>query len=182
MMIEQLIKIESNDEKDRVHIEKINLTKENLLEIEKIDDAFYTDEVTGIDWYTNRYKPYNIAYGLFDDKELVGYTIIAPIQEDLFRAIINGVLVSDVKVSPEQFVKYSDFYYIASSVIKEKYRECGYGSKMFDQIMHDYRDKYLCCLTVSKEGYRLVNKFLYHYKIVTSSVDSFVSKNYRLLK
>ena len=37
-------------------IEEVNLTKDNLIKIEEIDNTFYKNDITGIDWYLQRYN------------------------------------------------------------------------------------------------------------------------------
>jgi len=58
-------------------IRKVQLNKDNLLKIEKIDDLFYVDAITGIDWYLQRYNENHWAYLLIDDfSNVVGYIIL----------------------------------------------------------------------------------------------------------
>ena len=47
-----------------VEVKKVYLTKENLIEIEKVDISFYKDDVPGIEWYLQRYNSEHYAYCL----------------------------------------------------------------------------------------------------------------------
>jgi len=141
-------------------IEKVYLTKDNLLKIEKIDNSFYTNAITGIEWYLERYNKKHYAYCLFDNNNMVGYIVSVPIRKALYDAIISGVLLNDLHINPEMFVNESNYNYIVSCVIKEEYRNKKYGKLLMETLLHDLKDCHACCLTISKEGYQLANKYL----------------------
>ena len=143
-----------------VKIEKIYLTKENLLKIEKIDDSFYTNAITGIDWYLERYNEKHSAYCLIDENEIVGYILSVPIKKELYDAIINGVLVNDLHINPDMYLNESEYNYIVSCVIKKEYRYKNYGKLLMETVLSDLNNRYVCCLTISKDGYKLANKYL----------------------
>ena len=141
-------------------IEKIYLTKENLLKIEKIDDSFYTNAITGIDRYLERYNEKHYAYCLIDENEIVGYILSVPIKKELYDAIINGVLVNDLHINPDMYLNESEYNYIVSCVIKKEYRYKNYGKLLMETALSDLNNCYVCCLTISKDGYKLANKYL----------------------
>lgn len=141
-------------------IEKLFLTKENLLKIEKIDDAFYKNDITGINWYLERYNPNHFAYCLIDNDDVVGYIVYVPIKKELYDAIINGVLLNDVDINPTMFLDKSDYYYIVSCVLKEEYKHKNYGKLLMEKVLSDLEGNYACCLTVSEAGYRLASRYM----------------------
>lgn len=141
-------------------IEKIYLTKENLLRIKKIDDSFYKNAITGIEWYLGRYNEKHYAYCLIDKNEIVGYIVSVPIKKELYDAIINGVLINDLYINPAMYLTESEYNYIVSCVIKEEYRYKNYGKLLMKTILNDLNTSYVCCLTISKDGYNLANKYL----------------------
>lgn len=143
-----------------VKIEKIYLTKENLLKIEKIDDSFYMNAITGIDWYLERYNEKHYVYCLIDENEIVGYILSVPIKKELYDAIINGVLVNDLHINPDMYLNESEYNYIVSCVIKKEYRYKNYGKLLMETVLSDLNNCYVCCLTISKDGYKLANKYL----------------------
>lgn len=143
-----------------MEIKKVFLTKENLLRIEKIDDEFYTNAITGIEWYLKRYNEKHYAYCLFDGDTIVGYIVSVPIKTGLYDAITNGVLLDDLHINPKMFLNESDYYYIVSCVLKEEYRYKNYGQNLMERLLEDLVGKKYCCLTISKEGYNLASKYM----------------------
>lgn len=154
-------------------IEKVYLTKENLLKIEKIDDSFYKDDITGIDWYLQRYNSKHYAYCLIDKTEIVGYIVSVPIKKELYDAIINGVLLNDLHINPDMYVTKSEYNYIVSCVIKKEYRYKNYGKLLMEKVFDDLNNCYACCLTISKDGYKLANKYLKLKKKLNDDVSVF---------
>lgn len=140
-------------------IEKIYLTKENLLKIEKIDDSFYTNAITGIDWYLQRYNSKHYAYCLIDKNEIVGYIVSVPIKKELYDAIVNGVFVNDLYINPSMYVNKSEYNYVVSCVINEEYRYKNYGKLLMEILLKELKGN-ICCLTISKDGYKLANKYM----------------------
>lgn len=143
-----------------LQIVKKHLNHKVLRQIEKIDDTFYTEDITGDKWYYDRYKPYHFAYFLLDDNKIVGYTSAVPIKKELYDALLNKVMTCDVEINPDMFVEDSDYIYWSSALLKDEYRGHGYGSKLTDMMMKDCEGKHICCLTVSPEGKRLAEKYL----------------------
>jgi len=143
-----------------VRIEKVYLTKDNLLKIEKIDDSFYTNAITGIDWYLERYNEKHYAYCLFDNNDIVGYIVSVPIKKELYDAITSGVLLNDLYINPSMFLNESKYNYIVSCVIKEEYRNKHYGQLLTETLINDLKDCYACSLTISKGGFKLASKYM----------------------
>ena len=139
-----------------MRIEKVNLTKENLELIKNIDKTFYNEDILTLEWYLERYTKEQFGYLLFDNNNCVGYLVAVPIRKELYDAIINAVMTNDLYFNPEMFVNSSDYYYISSSVILSDYRKKGYGTKLFNYLLSDLKDKYLCAITVSENGINLV--------------------------
>ena len=140
-------------------IEKVFLTKENLLKIEKIDDEIFTNAITGIEWYLERYNKNHYAYCLTFEEEIVGYIISVPIKKELYDAIVNGVLLNDLHINPNMFLNQSNYNYVVSCVIKEEYRYKNYGKLLMENLLKDLKGN-ICCLTISKPGYNLASKYL----------------------
>ena len=68
-------------------IEKIYLTKDNIIKIKEIDDTFYEgNNLNDLDWYLERYNDKHFAYVLLDDNDnYVGYIIAIPIKKVLYK-------------------------------------------------------------------------------------------------
>ena len=141
-------------------IEKVYLTKENLIKIEKIDQLVYKNAIPGIDWYLERYNSKHYAYCLIDKNEIVGYIVSVPIKKELYDAIVNGVLINDLHLNPGMYVTESDYNYIVSCVIKKEYRHKNYGKLLMETVLVDLNNCYACCFVISNDGYKLANKYL----------------------
>ena len=158
-------------------IEKEVLTKENLKKIQAIDDSFYANDITGIDWYLERYNEDHYAYFLKDDlSNVVGYILFVPIKKELYDAITGGVLLNDVHINPNMFIKKSKYHYLFSAIINSQYRHKGYGKRLMETVLKDI-DGDICCIAVSKEGYNLANKYMKLKETLNDSVSIFVKKN-----
>lgn len=158
-------------------IEKVNLTEENLLKIQDIDDLFYTNAITGINWYLKRYNEHHTAYVLVDKKDnFCGYVVAVPIKKELYDAIINGVITNDIHINPKMFVNKSKYYYLYSIVLLEKYRYRGWGTKLLNKLLEEIKDKKYCVLTVSKDGYNIMNKCMDIKIKIDDSIFVFVNK------
>ena len=142
-----------------MHIEEINLTKENLIKIKEIDDTFYDKDNISIEWLFERYKDTYKGLVLCDKEKIVGYITAVPIKKELYDTIINGVIVNDLQINPNMFVDESNYYYIVSIVIKKEYRGKGFGSKMLKLILEN-KNKNYCVLTISDDGYNLIKKYM----------------------
>lgn len=154
-------------------IEKVYLTKENLLKIEKLDDSFYNTDITGIEWYLQRYNSEHYAYCLIDKNEIVGYIVYVPIKKELYDAIVSGVLINDLHINPDMYLNESEYNYIVSCVIKEEYRYKNYGKLLMEKVIADLNNCYACCLTISKDGYKLASKYLKLKKKLNQDVAVF---------
>lgn len=82
---------------------------------------------------------------------MVIHIVLVPIKKELYDAIINGVLLNDLDVNPAMYVNNSNYNYIVSCVIKEKYIHKNYGKLLVENVLHDLKNCYVCCLTISKE-------------------------------
>src|SRR5574344_1061289 len=119
-------------------IKKIYLTKENLLKIQDLDDLYYVNTITGINWYLERYNENNFAYVIVDEHEkYCGYIMAAPITKEFYNAITSGVIINDVYVNPKMFINKSNYYYIYSIVILEEYRKKGFGIKLLNELLKE---------------------------------------------
>ena len=142
-------------------IEKINLTKDNLLKIKEIDDLFYRDDSTTIEWYLERYTPNHIGYVLKDENDnFCGYIVSVPVKKELYDAITNGVLVNDININPKMYIESSNYNYIVSFVLLEEYRHQGLGTKIIESISNSMAKGKYCALTISKEGNNIAKKFM----------------------
>ena len=58
------------------------------------------------------------------------------------------------------YLNESEYNYIVSCVIKKEYRYKNYGKLLMETVLSDLNNRYVCCLTISKDGYKLANKYL----------------------
>lgn len=143
-----------------MRVEKINLTKEKLLKIKKIDDSFYINDKLNIDWYTERYKEFHNGYLLINEKEeAVGYIIVVPVKKELYDAIISGVLVNDIHINPNMFIERSNYHYLSSFVLKKEYRHQNYGLLLINELAKDVKGN-ICCLAVSEDGNHKAEEYM----------------------
>lgn len=157
-----------------MEIKKVKLSKENLKIIKSIDEIFYKDDRLTLQWYLERYNENHDGILLINEENIsVGYLVCVPIKEELYNQFVSGMLSDDVEVDPQMFIKESKYNYIVSSVIFEKYRRKGYGTKMLEELMKDSVDKNYCAISVSPEGYKLLRKKLDVIKKVTDKVYAF---------
>lgn len=140
-------------------IEKVSLTKDNLLKIKKVDDTFYKDDLLTFEWYLERYNKNHNGFLLMDDDCCVGYLVSVPIKKELYKAIINGVMINDLYINPNMIVNKSKYQYIVSSVILDNYRHKGYGKEMMKELFKKEKGLF-CALTITKNGYNLASKFM----------------------
>lgn len=126
----------------------------------QIDDIFYKSDITGLDWYLERYNNNHSAICLFNnDGNIVGYLASIPIKKELYDAISNGVIINDLFINPTMFVNDSKYHYIASCVILEEYRNKKYGTMMIEKLFDNININYVA-LTVSINGRKLVSKYM----------------------
>lgn len=155
--------------------EEANLTKENLIKIEEIDNTFYKNDITGIDWYLQRYNENHKAILLFDNDKVVGYCVYVPIKKELYEALVNGVLINDVNINPKMYVNKSEYNYVVSSVILKEYRGKGYATLMFKKLLKNKTGKFVA-LTISNDGYKLASKFMDFKLKISDEINVFVKE------
>lgn len=140
-----------------IEIKDVNLTKDNLKLIEKLDNTFY--EITDFNWYLERYNTHHSATLLFDNNKCVGYIFSVPIKKELYDAIINGVIINDIYINPKMFINESKYNYITSCLILKEYRNQGYGNELFKRILKD-KNKIYVTLCISQGGIKLASKYM----------------------
>lgn len=156
-------------------IEEVNLTKENLIKIENIDNTFYKNDITGIDWYLQRYNKDHKAILLFDNDKCVGYCVFVPIKKELYEALVNGVLINDVNINPKMYINKSKYNYVVSSVILKEYRGKGYATLMIEKLLENKTGKFVA-LTISNDGYKLASKFMDFKLKISNEINVFVKE------
>ena len=156
-------------------VKEVSLTRETLEEIRKIDLEFYPN-IGLIDWYLSRYKPWHSAFVAMDDEKMIGYFVAMPVRKELYDAILSGVLVDDLGVNPDMFVKESEYYYAVSIVIRKEYRGRNISGKLLDAYFSRYSDKKTCLLAVSRNGYRLAQHYFSLKKDISEDIGIFVSR------
>lgn len=73
------------------------------------------------------------------------------------------------------FVNKSQYNYIVSCVLLEKYRNQGYASIMLSKLLEKEKGKY-CTLTITKGGYNLAKKNLDFKMNVYDEVNVFIKE------
>ena len=158
-----------------MQIKEVYLTNDILLEIQNIDDTFYKNAITGINWYLERYNEHHKGIFLLDNEKIVGYVVAVPIKKELYEAIINGVITNDLYINSKMFVNKSKYKYVASCVLLEKYRGKGYATSMMNKLFECAKGNY-CALTISKDGYKLADKFMKIKTHICDGIDVFIKK------
>ena len=156
-------------------VEKVNLTKDNLLIIKNIDETFYKSNLD-INWYLERYTNKHIGYLLYDNDKVIGYIVSVPIKKELYDTITNGVLLNDININPSMFVEKSYYHYIVSIVILEEYRHKGYAHLLFKEMLKHQKDGLYCALTITKEGDILASKYMHLIKEINKDVKIYELK------
>ena len=156
-------------------IREVSLTKETLEEIRKIDLEFYPN-IGPIDWYLSRYKPWHSAFAAMDGGKMVGYFVTMPVRKELYDAILNGVLVDDLGINPEMYLKESKYYYAVSIVIQKAYRGRNISRQLLDAYFSRYPDRKTCLLAVSRSGCRLAEHYFSRVKDLPGDAGVFVSR------
>ena len=156
-------------------IREVSLTREILEEIREIDLEFYPN-IGPIGWYLSRYKPWHSAFAAMDGGKMIGYFVAVPVRKALYDAILNGVLVDDLGVSPDMYLKESEYYYAVSVVIRKEYRGRNIGRQLFDAYFSKHPDKKTCLLAISREGYRLAGHYFSLVKDISENIGVFVSR------
>ena len=155
-------------------VKEVSLTREILEEIRKIDLEFYPN-IGLIDWYLARYKPWHSAFAAMDDEKMIGYFVAVPVRKELYDAILNGVLVDDLGINPDMYLKESEYWYAVSIVIRPAYRGRHISRQLFDAYFSRYPGKKTCLLAVSGSGYRLAEHYFSLVKNMPGNVGVFVS-------
>ena len=156
-------------------IKEVSLTKDVLEEIRQIDLQVYPS-IGSIDWYLARYKPWHTALAAMDNGEIVGYIASLPARKELYDAILNGVLIDDLGINPDMFLKDSEYCYAGSVVLKTAYRGGNISRRLLDAFMERHRDKKVCLIAVSKEGRRLAEHYFSLAKELPGGIGIFVSR------
>lgn len=158
-----------------IAIKEVSLTKDILEEIRKIDLEVYKN-ISGIDWYLNRYKPRHSAFVAMDKNRIIGYVTVVPVQRVLYEAILNGVLVDDLGINPNMFVRDSEYMYASSIVIAKEYRKQSISGQLVEMLTDRFKGKKICLMSVTEEGRRLAGHYFRHWMRLTDDVDVFVSE------
>ena len=156
-------------------VKEVALTREILEEIRKIDLEFYPN-IGSIDWYLSRYKPWHSAFVAMDDKQIIGYFVAMPVRKELYDTILNGVLVDDLGINPDMYLKESEYYYAVSIVIRKAYRGRSISRQMLDMYFSRVPGKKTCLLAVSRNGYRLAEHYFSLVKDLSEGVGVFASR------
>ena len=156
-------------------VKEVSLTREILEEIRKIDLEFYPN-IGPVDWYLSRYKPWHSAFAAMDGEQMIGYFVVVPVRKELYDAVLNGVLVDDLGVNPDMYLKESEYYYAVSVVVRKAYRGRNIGRQLFDAYFSKYPDRKTCLLAVSRSGYHLAEHYFSLVKDLSENVGVFVSR------
>jgi len=160
---------------EHVTIKEEFFTDETLKKIMKFDsDVFYEDYHLTEEWYKARYKPHHSMFVAYYKKYIIGYVCAVPIEEKLYDTIVSGILTDDINVNPNLFVKDSKFIYLPSVVIAEQFRNKGIGSRLMEKVISKYKNKFLCCITISGGGYNLADKYMNKACSAGSDHDVFI--------
>lgn len=154
-------------------IEKFNLTKENLLKVMEIDKTFYHDKELTKEWYFERFRESYEGIGLYDGEKLVGYLIACPIDKKLYNEIKLGKYDNDTMFNPKDYVEESDYYYINSILILDKYRNHEYSLKMIEKLNPN---KNYIAITVSKMGYIVASQYMKEELKINNSTYIFTNE------
>lgn len=155
-------------------VREVSLTEDVLEEIRKIDLEFYPN-IGPIGWYLSQYKPWHSAFAAMDGEKMVGYFVSVPVRKELYGAVLNGVLVDDLGVNPDMYVKESEYYYAVSVVVREAYRGRNLSQQLLDAYFGKYRDKKTCALAVSRSGCRLAGHYFSLVKEISGNICVFAS-------
>ena len=154
---------------------EVSLTRDILEEIRRIDLEVYKN-ISGIDWYLSRYKPWHSAFVAMDDSRIIGYVTAVPVRKVLYEAVLNGVLVDDLGINPNMFIQESEYMYASSIVIAKEYRKQSISGRLVEMLADRFRGKKICLMSVTEEGRRLAGHYFRHWMRLTDDVDVFISK------
>ena len=156
-------------------IKEVSLTKDVLEEIREIDLQVYP-YIGSIDWYLARYKPWHSAFVAMDNEKIVGYLASLPARKELYDAILNGVLIDDLGINPDMFLKESAYYYVGSIALKAAYRGRNISRQLLDAFIGRHGDKKACLIALSNEGYHLAEHYFSLVKNLSGGIGIFVSR------
>ena len=157
-----------------IEIKEVSMTKEVLEIIREFDLQFYPN-IGPIDWYLARYKPWHTSFVAMDDGKIVGYLTSLPARKELYDAILSGVLIDDIGINPDMFLKESEYRYVESMVIRAEYRGRNISEQLFDAYFDRYGGKKACAIAVNTEGHHLAVHYFGLAKELSSGVGIFVS-------
>ena len=157
-----------------IEIKEVSMTKEVLEIIREFDLQFYPN-IGPIDWYLARYKPWHTSFVAMDDGKIVGYLTSLPARKELYDAILSGVLIDDIGINPDMFLKESEYRYVESMVIRAEYRGRNISEQLFDAYFDRYGGKKACAIAVNTEGHHLAEHYFGLAKELSSGVGIFVS-------
>ena len=157
-----------------IEIKEVSMTKEVLEIVREIDLQFYPN-IGSIDWYLARYKPWHTSFVAIDAGEIVGYLTSLPARKELYDAILSGVLIDDIGINPDMFLKESEYRYVESIVIRTEYRGRNISEQLFDAYFDRYGDKKACAIAVNTEGYHLMEHYFSLAKELSGGVGIFAS-------
>lgn len=156
-------------------IKKENMSDDIIKRIIYIDKIFYNEDLS-FEYYKERYNLNDIVYCLYHDNDIVGYVSMYGIKKSLYDDLKKGLYDSDYDFDVNLLEQNSNYIYISSIVIIEKYRYCGYGLKLLDKVLNEKGKKYIA-MSISNDGFKLLNKRMNLVKKVTDEVFIFVSKD-----
>lgn len=156
-------------------IKKEKMTDEILKKIMYIDEMFYNEKFS-FSYYRERYSVDSILYCLYDDNKLVGYITKYGIKESLYNDLIKGLYESDFEFNVNLLDDNSNYIYISSIIILNEYRKKGYGNKLLEKILSEKNKKYVA-MSITEDGFNLLNSKMNFVKKVTEEVSIFEFKN-----
>ncbi len=167
----------SINENSSIEIKEVLFDSNTLMEVRDFDKSnFYGQLNLNPSWYLSRYlrKTAFIAYAPF--QEIVGYIATVPIKKELYDTIVNGIIFDDIYVNPHLYIEDSHYIYIPSVLVQTGYRDKQLGSTLIEKVLDKYKNKSICCITISIGGYRLAKKYFTHKCNIIEGYDVFVKE------
>ena len=156
-----------------MNISKEHVDSDILIKIMEIDDVFYSESITPFSWY-DRYYGNDVILLRNEHSEIVGYLMLVGIEEKLYNAFYNKILIGDVSINPKMFNYKSNFKYLASIVISDKYRNKGYGTKLLKYALDIQNEGIkIVSISVSDGGYNLLKKEMNYVDNIDSETKLF---------
>lgn len=144
-------------------------TQEVLESIKELDDTFFETSLE-LDWYKDRYLNKGGCILLLDDDQIIGYSLVVPVNKILYKTLRRGIVTGDIDLDTTLFVNKSKYYYFASIVIRPEYRGQGFGTLLTNISFCYYHLKHWCAIVVSNAGAKLLDKKTSKFKIVNDRV------------